>query len=405
MSGTLRAGRYRSLFEDRRLARVFVLAMVGRFGYAVLPLCLLFTISDATQSFSVAAAATAVFGVSGLVMPAQARLLDRYGQSRVLPLVGGLFTAFLVTVASMGALGMTSRVGWVTICLSGGLCAPSLGPSMRAQWREATSDHDRRAAYSVDAIAEETVFFLGPLVASGMFLIGPAWHGVGLAAVLIAAGVGGLAASPFAPAPAHSSPSHQAPANALGPLRSAGFRRLLLVMFLAGAAPSAAMTCVAAMSNEAGHPSVTGIVEVAAGMASLLGGWLWGMRRASPRWQSELAALLAVRAPLMMACAALPTLWFVSVLVALTGLVMAPTYIVGFNASDHEAESEHHTEASTWVSALNNIGISVGTGIAGWLFAALGVPVLFSAVAAALVAAAVVAGVAPSRDGGEAPRQ
>lgn len=89
MPGTTSAGSsYGVLLANRPLRRAFLVSSVGRFGYALLPLCLLFSIAHASGSFAVAATATALFGVSGLVMPIQARLIDRLGQRRVLPVVG-----------------------------------------------------------------------------------------------------------------------------------------------------------------------------------------------------------------------------------------------------------------------------------------------------------------------------
>ena len=103
MSGTTGAGSYRVLLADRIVRRAFVLAAIGRFGYALLPLCLLFTIAQSTHTFAVAATATALFGIGGLVMPVQSRLLDRHGQRRVLHIAGAGFVAGLLATAWLGA--------------------------------------------------------------------------------------------------------------------------------------------------------------------------------------------------------------------------------------------------------------------------------------------------------------
>lgn len=162
MFGTSGAGGHRILFSNPPLRRVFIVSSLGRFGYAVLPLCLLFSIAQGSGSFRTAALASAAFGLGGLVMPVEARLLDQHGQRRVLPLLGGWFTAFLITVWGATHLFQISPEWWILLCALGGAGAPSLGPSMRAQWREATDEPLRSVAYSVDAIVEEILFLVGP---------------------------------------------------------------------------------------------------------------------------------------------------------------------------------------------------------------------------------------------------
>lgn len=71
---TTRAGSYRTLLAYPVVARTFALALVGRLGYAVLPLPLtfLFTVRQTTGSFAGAATAMAVFGSTTIVLPLQA---------------------------------------------------------------------------------------------------------------------------------------------------------------------------------------------------------------------------------------------------------------------------------------------------------------------------------------------
>ena len=101
MSDASASGTYRVLLRDRRLAAMFAQALIGRFGYAVLPLSLLFTIAQSSGSFALAATSSAVFGFACLSMPLQSRLLDRFGQRRILPISVGLFTAFLTAVVAL----------------------------------------------------------------------------------------------------------------------------------------------------------------------------------------------------------------------------------------------------------------------------------------------------------------
>lgn len=366
---TAAAVTYRTLLRRPHVLRVFALAMAGRLGYAMISLALLFTCSRATGSFAVAALVLAVFGTSGLVMPIQARLLDRHGQRRVLVGVATVLVTVAVTASLMGAADVGARWSWCLVALTMGVSAPSLGPSMRAQWREIAADDARATAYSLDAIAEEAVFLAGPLVVALGMTVGPAWPLVAGASALIAVGVSGLATSPYRPEPQDDPPARR---SLRGPLQRAGFRRLLLVMATSGFVLSLAMTAVAALADRAQTQGAMGVIEAGMGVASVVGGWVWGRHSTglvrwgwARGWRRQIAALLAVRAPLFVAAAVYPSVWWAGTCVAVVGLSVAPTFVVGFGASDDETEPSEHTEASTWLTALSKIGSSVGTSIAG----------------------------------------
>ena len=396
MLGATGAGSYRVLLDDHRLLRTFCGVAVGRLGYAMLPLCLLFTIARSTGSFAVAATGLAGFGACGLAMPVQARLLDRLGQRRVLPVAATGFVVTLVLMVVMGVLAVRQAGAWTAACLGCGLTAPLVGPSMRAQWREAVAEDRRAVAYSLDAVAEETIFLVGPVAAALALALVPAWWGMIATAVLVPVGVTGLVLSPFVPAPSLVPAAHPAApavardaatpgaARRAGPLREGPFRRLLLVMALAGAATGATLTAVAALADRAQQPAAAGLVDAAAGGASVLGGLWWGSRPRSGAWRYQLAALLGARLPLVLGCVLLPRLGPVGLLVALAGLFASPVFVVGFGASDRLTDPRRHTEASTWVTSSHNVGISVGTAATGWVQAGAPAPV---ATAFALVAA------------------
>lgn len=387
MFGTSGAGSHRILFSNPPLRRVFIVSSLGRFGYAVLPLCLLFSIAQGSGSFRTAALASAAFGLGGLVMPVEARLLDQHGQRRVLPLLGGWFTAFLITVWGATHLFQISPEWWILLCALGGAGAPSLGPSMRAQWREATDEPLRSVAYSVDAIVEEILFLVGPLTASAFLAVGHPEHGLLLAAALIALGVIGLCRSPYRPAIRGTRPPASRRHRWIGPLNRPGFVRLAFIMLVAGFALSASLTALAAQAELAQVRAVTGLAETAAGLASVVGALVW--TRFAPRWpwRRQVTVLLLPRLPLVVACALFPQLWVIAAAFVLTGFLTAPTFVVGYAAGDQESDPDRHTEASTWVTTASNLGMSAGTAVAGW-FHGMQLDGAVFAVAAGLILAA-----------------
>ena len=366
------AGSIRSVISAPAVARTFALALVGRLAYGLLPLCLLFTIRDASGSFAVAATASAALGFATLAMPLQARLVDRHGQRRVLPCYALCYVSLLVAAATLSR-GTHSDGAWVGLSLLLGLSAPALGPAMRAQWREiAPEGAPRRVAYSLDSIGEESLYLVGPLGASVVLATGPPRVGLLIAAAFVAVGVAGLLASPYVPPVGAAPKADGHRGRSVGTLRRRGLPGLLLVVALFGAGAAACLVGVAALADDAGKPSVVGVVEAAMAVGAVVAGLAWARLRREPSWSAAVAVLLVVSAAAQAGTVvAAPHLFVVGAFFIVTGAMAAPVYVVAFTAADGLVAPEQRTEASTWVSTSLNGGNAVGTALAG-LAVALG---------------------------------
>ena len=373
MSGTSRAGS--GLLTRPAVLRTFALGLVGRLGYGVLPLSFLFTVRQATGSFPAASAAVAVLGLGTLAMPLQARALDRWGQRRVLPLVTGTWVAGLGAAVALSLHPVASPAAWAALALPLGLVAPALGPSMRAQWRCFTDGTELRGrAYSIDTVAEEVLYLVGPVLAGAVLALGPARWGLVLVMALAAVGTAALAASPAAGIRAEAGAPR---GSRLGPVRRPGMGRLLATMACFGAGAALTVTGVAAAAARAGPPGWAGLVEAGVAAGSVTGGLLWAARcRRLPRVPTLLAGL----APLLVAAAVLP-FWAAAAVLAVGGLAWAPTFVEAFQAADRLAPAAQRTEASTLVNTATNLASALGTALTGVVLAAGASPYLLAAVA------------------------
>src|SRR5258708_4677532 len=90
---------YRAVLSLPRARRLFLSAGVGRLAYAVLPLALFFTVARASGSFASAGLVLAAVSFTVVVAgPLRARIVDRYGRRRVLPV---LALAYAGTTAAL----------------------------------------------------------------------------------------------------------------------------------------------------------------------------------------------------------------------------------------------------------------------------------------------------------------
>ena len=363
MSGTAIAGRYADLLRRPAVARTFVPALVGRLAYGVLPLSLLFTVQHATGSFSTAATAMAINGLASLSMPIKSRATDRYGQRLVLPLITAIMVAVLVVAAAMARTHITGALPWLAVGLAVGLASPPLGPSMRAQWRALVPRDAIARAYSLDSVGEETLYLVGPMVASGALAFAPAYAGLLLCTVLLGVGAAGLAASPAAAATAN--PGQQRMAR--GPLRHVPLLRLLLVMAPVGGVTATIYAATAARALAAGRPSLAGFADAGVAVGSVAGGLLWGYLQ--PAWSTgrSLSRLLMLIGAAALVASALNRYWLFAAALAVGGVAISPIYVVAYQTSDKLVAPAEVTEASTWVNTVTNLGISLGGAASGLL--------------------------------------
>ena len=223
MSRAVGAGSYRAVLSLPFASRTFVPALGGRLAYGLFPLATLFTIIDATGSYATAGLALALFGLTSIALPAKARLADRLGQRRTLPVLALLCAAALTAAATTH-----SPPALVTLIGLAGLAAPPLGPAMRSTWRVLTQGTPlKERAYGLDSVAEETLYLVGPLLAGLIVALGPARNALLGTAFLLVAGTIGMVLPPPAarrprpptdpapPLPASPPPASPLPASPL----------------------------------------------------------------------------------------------------------------------------------------------------------------------------------------------
>lgn len=363
MSGASVAGGYTVLLRRPDVARTFGLALVGRLAYGLLPLTLLFTVQQATDSFAQAATATALNGFAALSMPLKSRAIDRHGQRVVVPLITTVVVLVLAAGVTLARFGVTAAPAWWALALAIGLASPPLGPSMRAQWRAFAPEDDLAAAYSLDAVAEETLYLLGPVLAAGLLAVAPAYVGLMVAAVLLGVGAAGLAASPVA-ARIRTTGQQR---SSRGPLRHRPFRGLLLVMTAVGCVTATIYAGTAVRALDTGHPSYAGLADAGVAVGSVLGGLVWGRLRPSWSWARSLTRLLTFLGAALLLASAFGSYGLFAVALALAGLAISPVYVVAYRASDLLVDPAEVTEAGTWVNTATNLGISLGGAASGLL--------------------------------------
>ena len=104
------AGTYRAVLAHPGAARLLGSALLGRMPIGMVNLATVLTVQRATGSYAVAGAVGVLAYViaNSLIAPVHGRLVDRFGQPRVLPPCATLLAISLIGLAAGATFGATS---------------------------------------------------------------------------------------------------------------------------------------------------------------------------------------------------------------------------------------------------------------------------------------------------------
>ncbi|MEV6114890.1 MFS transporter [Streptomyces sp. NPDC052109] len=365
---------YAAVLRLPHARRTFASALAARLSYATVSLAVLLSVTRATGSYAASGAVLSLFGAATvLLLPVRAALIDRYGARRALLPMALLHGVLLAVLAAL-----TWRPGAPPAAIAGaavlpGLCAPPLGPTMRAAWAELAPEPGMLArAYSLDAVAEELLHVSGPALVGALTGFAPPAAGILLSALLMVAGTCVFGTSPALPGPCPA-----APGDRLGAVP--GLLAPVAVAAGVGLAVSGVELLVLAFATERAHdtapvPWVLGALSAGSAVGGLLNGALRWRAPARVRLRGLAAALGLVVAAAGLA----PGLWTLTAAMACAGAFIAPALTTAYLLAEETAEEGPRTRAGAWVNAAVNAGMSGGTMVTGLLVGRLPLGLCFA---------------------------
>ncbi|MET8024103.1 MFS transporter [Streptomyces avermitilis] len=354
------AAGYLEILRARHAARLLTGTLVGRLPNATAAIAVVLFIRAEGGTYSLAGALAAVYGVVNAVgQPLLGRLVDLYGQPRVqLP-------AALVSALAMTAFALSGTdplpLAYVSMAVAG-LFTPPLEGGLRALWPSVLRREDQvHTAYAMDAVAQEVMFTVGPLLVT---LCVALWSAQAALVVLNVIGVLG-ALSVVVSAPSRAWRSAPREAHWLGALRSPGLLALLGAFLFVGLALGSITVAGVSYADDNGGDVVYGWLMAALGLGALVGGTVYGARQWSGAPERRLRGLVALLAVCYLPLVLVPGPVAMTALTALAGVFLAPCIACAFIIVDRHAPSGTVTEAFSWLVTTFTVGASVGTGLAG----------------------------------------
>ena len=375
--------RYREVLGLGGAAQALVFSLIGRLSLGMTGLAILLLVREATGSYAAAGAVSAAYAIAfAVASPSRARSADRRGPVRVLLACAVLHPLALLALALLAESG-APVVALGAIAVVSGATVPPLGAVMRALWAELAKGPTLSTAYSLEAVAVELCFIVGPGLTGLVTAVSGAGAAVVVSGVMTLVGGLGLARSP---AVAAVRPHPDAPHSLVGPLSSSAVRALLLTVFWVGAGFGAVEIALPAFVEEQGRaPSAAGLLLMVWSAGSAVSGLLYGaaaIARPPVRQLPVLVTALALGGVLPLLAGGT---WTMGLALFLYGMTIAPLFTCNSMLLSGAAPTGTTTEAFAWNSSMIFGGFALGSALAGTLVETRGI--------VAALAVATVAGV------------
>jgi len=363
---------YRRVLSVPALRQALVLGILVRIplfaGGVILTLHVVQTLGRSYGAAGiVSAAATVCIAVSG---PWRGRLLDSRGLRRVV-LPSLVVTAICWSIAPF--------VGYLPLVLLAALAGLFVVPTfsiIRQAVIAAVPERDRRTALSLDSVAVEVSFMVGPLIGVLAATLWPtSWVLFGIQMLGVVAGVGLWLANPVMRAGRGGSddrdgepdgdPDGRAGEPTANLPRSSWFRPRFLAVCAAAAASTIVLSgsdiAFVAALREFGKISLMGPVLAIWGLGSVVGGLVYGMLHRSIPAFLLLGGLSVSTIPIAFA----PSVWPLAVLAFLAGLLCAPTITATVDQVSQVVPEAARGEAIGWHGSFMTAGAALGAPVAG----------------------------------------
>ncbi len=368
---------YLELFSHRDARWPLLTSMVSRLTPGMMILALVLLLREYRYSYAAAGLVSAghQLGV-GLASPLQGRLVDRFGQVRVLVPDAVVYLAGTIALAWSAAAGAGVPLLVLTALATGAFYPPVTAASRVLLSRLFPSGQLRETAFALSSISVELGFVVGPLVAVAIAEAGTAGWSVVLAGTAAAVGALGYATT----SAARDMPRREGRRPAGGALRSMGVRTIVLAIGLAAVAFGVLDITVPAVAEFSGDRTAAGRLIATLATGSLISGVVYGGRM----WPGTLVTRLrlfatALTVGMLLLPLTVHDLRLFAVGLFLAGVFLAPTTICAFQLLDDLAIRGTQTEAQSWVQSSVVFGVALGTTSAGFAVETGGPALAFAA--------------------------
>ncbi|MEV5960232.1 MFS transporter [Kribbella sp. NPDC051952] len=342
--------------------KFYLAAAPARIGIAMTGLGIVWLVHGSTGSYAAAGSVTGGFAVAeAMAGPQVARLIDRFGQTRMLPIT---LLAHALAIATL--ISLTVSDASLPALIGAGVLAggslPQLGAQTGARWSHALRGTSLlSSAFALESLSTGIAFMVGPALIGVVSALGSPVAGSVLATSLLLAG-GFLVAAQRSTAPP---PAERGQHKSSSRLLHKRFVGLIGTNIGIGLFFGSMQVSVTAFAVARGTPGLAGPLYSITSAVGLVAGIVYGARRwrtpAPTQLVIVLAGLTLTCLPLLAANSALTA----GLALALPGLAIAPFQTLSAVLAESSVESVVLTQAFTWLNSGAAAGIALGAAVAG----------------------------------------
>ncbi|HCA73972.1 MFS transporter [Bifidobacterium sp. UBA6881] len=410
-------GGYAELLRIPHTARFSIGSVIACMPFPMVGMTITISVQHYYGNYSLAGALTAVQAIAlALASPVLGRLVDKFGQRQV------SIPTILVWIVAATALTscITARVpSWILFCIVPFMAAiPPWGAMSRQRWTTLLKGDTERTnrALSLSGVFDECMWVVGNPLASTLAVISGllAFSFTGMCVVVGAlmfltevstepksqtqlAREAGMTRKEYREREAARSKALQvetaieyardrarsegksenevreamrqaemdARAGRKESIWGPGLIAVCVTWFGLGAFQSAAGISIVAFATEANMKQYTGFVFACFSFSSMIGALVYGAKNWTiPLWKRFYFCLAVVNLGIGSFMFA-KHLWVIMIIYLLIGVCQAPTWVNGNQLMLHLVPPTRFTEGVAWMGAMNSIGSSAGSAIAG----------------------------------------
>ncbi|MGW0195181.1 MFS transporter [Nonomuraea sp. NPDC003201] len=356
-------GPYRGLFDGPGVKGFVLAGFIGRMPMSMLGIGVVLLVSALTSSYATAGGVAAMTNLAfAVAAPMSGRLVDRFGQGRVIPPFAVVNALALVALMLCAGFGLPDWTLYASGLLVGGTSL-SLGSMVRARWSVIHGGSGKlHTAFAFESVVDEVIFVTGPALVTVLATAVNPYAGLVVALVCMLLGTFALAAQ------RRTQPPVQPVRSASGtPILIPGIALLACVYLALGAVFGSVDLITVAFAEEHGVKGASGFLLAAFAGGSMVSGLWFGSRdwkiSLRGRFVRTLALFVVGLIPIMFigdARVMAPALF-------LAGFAISPTLITGFSLTERLVPPSLLTEGMAWISTSIGFGVAVGAWAGGRL--------------------------------------
>lgn len=344
-------------------ATAFVLAgLLARLPVSMTAIGIITMLSELKASYTLAGGVAAVFTLScAIIAPRISRLVDRYGQSKILPYAAIIA---LISILSLLAVAYWQLPSWLLFVFAvlGGF-TPNMSAMVRARWTEIyRGKPELQTAYALESVLDEVCFIIGPPLSVGLCVGLFPEAGPLLAMLFLVVGV-----TTFVLQKKTEPAISEIKVYNTSVFRLTMVKALTLLMICLGIIVGTVDVASVAFAKAQNIPASASIVLSVYAVSSCAAGLIFGMMR----FKLSLAKLLLISS-IATVFSSIPLLmvWNItslSLTVFVAGFFFSPTMITAMSLIEENVPDIQLTEGLTWLLSGLGIGVAFGAAMTGYI--------------------------------------